>query len=111
MMASTKISKKALELVGQVQTELQSQASSQKKFWIEKYMKNVIEYRGLQQPDVNSVYKKVCTKEVLASFTLQEKLDVAETLLRSNFGEDKGIGKKMKSSMILFFLFHHPKLK
>ena len=92
-MVSTKISKKALELVCQVQAELQSQASTKKKFEIEKYMKNVIEYRGLQQPEVNSVYKKVCSKETLAAFSLQEKLDIAETLMISNFGEDKGIGE------------------
>jgi hypothetical protein len=107
-MLRTKLSKKALEFVGQVQEELQSQASTQKKFWIEKYMKNVIEYRGLQQPEVNSVYKKMCNKEVLASFSLQEKLDIAETLMRSNFGEDKGIGKNNEidsSSKRLFLTY------
>eukprot|EP00803_Ostreobium_quekettii_P003343 evm.model.scf_362EXC.11 EVM.evm.TU.scf_362EXC.11 scf_362EXC:64437-65566(+) len=76
-------------LTGRLQSKLDARASRETKGWIEKYMKNVIEARGLQTPDVVSMVAEWRREEGVDELAPKTQKMIATLLMKSDYTEDK----------------------
>ena len=71
-----------------IENELQKNASKEKKDAIEKYMRFVQKFRGLKNPEIQNIFKNIW-KEHLSSLDILTKIEIALSLLKFDYGEDK----------------------
>ena len=83
-------SKQIKTYVKMFEDKLQAIASEQNKKAMEKYMRNIQEYRGVKAPEVKNIYREVWA-ELKKSEDICPK-EVAHELIRSKYGEDKNCG-------------------
>lgn len=79
-------------LVLHLQTSLQQVASPETKAWWEKYLKQVIPFRGLSLPKTREQFLQWYKYYQVHTFSLETQLEMALTLFRAPFTEDKLAG-------------------
>jgi len=85
---TTKNKKKIIDIL---QTDLQDISLDKKKLWWEKYMNNVINFRGVGIPQIRDLQKK-WYKHYLQNLTFEEQTEIAVELFRQDLAEDKLAG-------------------
>ncbi|CAD8097229.1 unnamed protein product [Paramecium primaurelia] len=73
-----------------IQTALNNISKPQVGNEITSYMQNVLQFRGLLQPQIESIYKQF--RKEISLLNDNEKYDLAESLMKEQFGEDKRFG-------------------
>jgi len=74
-----------------LQSSMQNLALEKKKLWWEKYMRNVISFRGVGIPQIRDL-QKTWYKEYLEDLPYEEQIEIAIEFLRCELAEDKLAG-------------------
>ena len=83
--------KEKIFIIQSLQKLLEDISSQKKKQWWEKYMKNVIRFRGVSIPEIRNLQKD-WYKIHLKHFTYEEQVEIAIELFRQDLAEDKLAG-------------------
>ena len=78
-------------IINSLQTSMQDIAILKKKLWWEKYMRNVIFFRGVGIPSIRELQKS-WYKEHLETLSYEEQIEIALEFLRCELAEDKLAG-------------------
>ena len=74
-----------------LQSSMQDLSLEKKKLWWEKYMRNVISFRGVGIPAIRGL-QKTWYKEYLEPLSYEEQIEIAIEFLRCELAEDKLAG-------------------
>ncbi len=77
-----------ITVIKKLQKSLEEISSQKKKLWWEKYMKNVINFRGVGIPEIRNLQKE-WYKQYLQNLSYEEQVDIALELFREELAEDK----------------------
>jgi 3-methyladenine DNA glycosylase AlkD len=77
------------DLIHNFQQKLDQVSSTNTKEWWEKYLKHVIQFRGVGIPKIREMLSSWRTKSGIESFTKEEQLELALAFFQESFAEDK----------------------
>ncbi len=80
-----------IDIINILQTSLEEISSEKKRLWWEKYMKNVIKFRGVGIPQIRDVLKE-WYQQYLKNLSYKEQTHIALELFRQDLAEDKLAG-------------------
>lgn len=78
-------------IIKELQASFLKIASEKKKLWWEKYMRNVINFRGVGIPDIRNLQKKWYKKH-LEHLSYKEQIEITLEFFRQDLAEDKLAG-------------------
>ena len=81
------------QLIGHLQVSLDQIASKKTKEWWEKYLRNVIPFRGVGIPEIRERLAEWRLDYNIATWDKQEQLSIGLMLFESPIAEDKLAGK------------------
>ena len=84
--------KEQTQLIGILQNLLDQQSSQKTKKWWEKYLKDVIPFRGVGIPDIREQLAIWRSENGIEDWTEEEQLEIALRLFEQPFAEDKLAG-------------------
>ena len=80
-----------IAIINRLQKSLEKISSQKKRLWWERYMKDVISFRGVGIPEIRDLQKD-WYNEHLKSLTFKEQIEIALELFRQDLAEDKLAG-------------------
>ena len=78
-------------IINKLQKSLEKISSDKKKLWWEKYMRNVISFRGVGIPEIRNLQKD-WYKQHLKNLTDEDRVEIALEFFRQELAEDKLAG-------------------
>lgn len=91
-----------MEYIAKLQLRLEEKANPKTKAWWEKYLKQVIPFRGVKMADIRTaLHTWLKDEQIAADLPLAEQKELALSLLRQEFAEDKLAGILLLQEVLL----------
>lgn len=93
------MNKPAVEFFHKVQEELAKNSCVKTKTSMEKYLKNIVECRGIKVPAVDKIFKNVFDLDTRIALSSFDKHDLGELFVMQKYHEDKLIAMNIYKSI------------
>jgi hypothetical protein len=78
--------------ISALQQSLDDKATQKTKLWWERYMKGVIQFRGVGIPEIRTLIAAWIDQHSIKDFSIEEQLELALALFQEPMAEDKLAG-------------------